>query len=112
MLGHNHLGKNGRFGNQMFQYAATRGIAAARGYDWCIPPGPKTDDEFEDEENQHKLFMAFKLEGVKEVKMFPAPYKEEGSFRFDQDLVDNCEDNVNLYGYFQSEKSLSILQMI
>ena len=89
MLGHNHLGKNGRFGNQMFQYAATRGIAASRGYDWCIPPGPKTDDEFEDEENQHKLFMAFKMSGVKEVKMFPAPYKEEGSFRFDQDLVDN-----------------------
>ena len=104
MLGHNHLGKNGRFGNQMFQYAATRGIAASRGYDWCIPPGPKTDDEFEDEENQHKLFMAFKMSGAKEVKMFPAPYKEEGSFRFDQDLFDNCEDNVNLYGYFQSER--------
>ena len=104
MLGHNHLGKNGRFGNQMFQYAATRGIAAARGYDWCIPPGPKTDDEFEDEENQHKLFMAFKMSGVQEVKMFPAPYKEEGTFRFNQDLLDGCEDNVNLYGYFQSEK--------
>ena len=77
MLGHNHLGKNGRFGNQMFQYAATRGIAAARGYDWCIPPGPNTDDEFEDEENQHKLFMAFKMSGVQEVKMFPAPYKRK-----------------------------------
>jgi hypothetical protein len=48
--------------------------------------------------------MAFKMSGAKEVKMFPAPYKEEGSFRFNQDLVDNCEDNVNLYGYFQSEK--------
>ena len=104
MLGHNHLGKNGRFGNQMFQYAATRGIAANKGYDWCIPPGPLTDEEFEDEENQHKLFMAFKLSSAKTVKMHPAPYKEEGSFRFDQDLFDNCEDNVNLYGYFQSEK--------
>ena len=41
MIGHNHLGKNGRFGNQMFQYAATRGIAAMHGYDWCIPDGPK-----------------------------------------------------------------------
>ena len=50
--------------------------------------------------------MAFKLEGAKEVKMFPAPYKEEGTFRYNQDLVDNCEDNVNLYGYFQSEKIL------
>ena len=76
MLGHNHLGKNGRFGNQMFQYAATRGIAAKHEYNWCIPPGPKTDDEFEDEENQHKLFMAFEMGGVKEVNMHPAPYKE------------------------------------
>ena len=47
MIGHNHLGKNGRLGNQMFQYAVTRGIAAKHNYDWCIPDGPKTDDEFE-----------------------------------------------------------------
>ena len=104
MLGHNHLGKNGRFGNQMFQYAATRGIAAKHGYDWCIPPGPKEDEEFNDEENQHKLFMAFKMSGVKQVNMHPAPYQQEESFTFDQELFDNCPDNVNLYGYFQSEK--------
>ena len=104
MIGHNHLGKNGRFGNQMFQYAATRGIAAWKGYEWCIPDGPKNDDEFEDEENQHKLFMAFKLPGVKVVNMHPAPYQQEGSFTFDEDLFNNCPDNINLYGYFQSEK--------
>ena len=75
MIGHNHLGKNGRFGNQMFQYAATRGIAAKHNYDWCIPDGPKTDEEFNDEENQHKLFMAFKMGGVKTINMHPAPYK-------------------------------------
>ena len=60
MIGHNHLGKNGRFGNQMFQYAVTRGIAAKHNYDWCIPDGPRTDDEFEDEENQHKLFICLR----------------------------------------------------
>ena len=110
MLGHNHLGKNGRFGNQMFQYAATRGIAAKHGYDWCIPPGPKEDEEFNDEENQHKLFMAFKMSSVvrdwgeSRINTLPAPYKQEGSFTFDEDLFNNCPDNVNLYGYFQSEK--------
>ena len=36
MLAFNYLGKMGQLGNQMFQYAATRGIAAARGYDFCI----------------------------------------------------------------------------
>ena len=110
MIGHNHLGKNGRFGNQMFQYAATRGVAAWKGYEWCIPDGPKTDDEFEDEENQHKLFMAFKLSNAKVVNMHPAPYKQESSFTFDEDLFNNCEDNVNLYGYFQSEKWFSHIE--
>ena len=104
MIGYNRLGINGRLGNQMFQYASLRGIAAKHGYDWCIPDGPKEDEEFHDEENQHKLFMAFQMDGAKVVNMHPAPYKEEGSFTFDQDLFDNCEDNVNLYGYFQSEK--------
>ena len=104
MIGHNHLGRNGRFGNQMFQYAATKGIAANRGFDFCIPPGPVNDEEFNDEENQHKLFMAFQLSSVKEVNLFPAPYRQEASFNFDEDLFNNCEDNVNLYGYLQSEK--------
>ena len=38
MIGYDRLGTNGRFGNQLFQYAALRGIAAKHGYDWCIPP--------------------------------------------------------------------------
>lgn len=104
MIGHNHLGKNGRFGNQMFQYAALRGIAAKHGYDWSIPTGPYSDGEFVDEEQQHKLFMAFKLPKVKNVGTLNVPYKQESSFRYDEELVENCPDNVSLYGYFQSEK--------
>jgi hypothetical protein len=104
MIGHNHIGKNGRFGNQMFQYAATRGIAAARGYDFIIPDGPRIDDEFVDEEQQHKLFMAFKMPGVKNIGLFEAPYKQEASFRYDVELVKRCSDNINLHGYFQSER--------
>ena len=38
MIGYDRLGTNGRFGNQLFQYASLRGIAAHHGYDWCIPP--------------------------------------------------------------------------
>ena len=67
MIGHNHIGKNGRFGNQMFQYAATRGIASNQQVDFIIPDGPKSDDEFNDEENQHKLFMAFNMTGAKNI---------------------------------------------
>ena len=72
MIGHNHIGNNGRFGNQMFQYAATRGIAYNQGVDFIIPDGPKNDDEFTDEEKQHKLFMAFNMTGVKNIGMFEA----------------------------------------
>ena len=49
MIGQNHIGKNGRFGNQMFQYAATRGIAHNQEVDLIIPDGPRTDDEFIDD---------------------------------------------------------------
>ena len=38
MIGFNNLGNMGRLGNQMFEYAALRGIAANKKYDWCIPP--------------------------------------------------------------------------
>ena len=37
MIGFNYLGKMGQLGNQMFQYAALRGIANNRGYNFCIP---------------------------------------------------------------------------
>ena len=37
MLTFNGIGSLGRLGNQMFEYAAIRGIAAKHGYDWMIP---------------------------------------------------------------------------
>ena len=46
MIGFDRLGKNGRFGNQMFQYAALKGIAKNNNYDFCIPIGPKTEEGF------------------------------------------------------------------
>ena len=36
MIGFDRLGKNGRFGNQMFQYAALKGIARKNNYDFWI----------------------------------------------------------------------------
>jgi len=46
MIGYNRLGSNGRLGNQMFQYASLRGIAASRNYDWKIPPEEKIPSFF------------------------------------------------------------------
>ena len=56
MLASNYLGHLGRLGNQMFQYASLRGIAAARGYDFGIPPS-----NFDDEWRTHQLFEVFEL---------------------------------------------------
>ena len=37
MIGLNYLGKMGQLGNQMFQYAALKGIASWNGYEYIFP---------------------------------------------------------------------------
>lgn len=109
MLAFNHLGKLGRLGNQMFQYAALRGIAAARGYEWCIP---KHNEVFVDgigNKLRIELFDVFQLSncGPKNIFLLDrgyAPVVEEKSFSFDQELLSLCPNDVSLFGYFQSEK--------
>jgi len=101
MIGFNHIGNLGRLGNQMFEYAALRGIAARHNYDWCIPPFYMRGIE------NYSLHECFKLESVKEKNFGICenyPYAQERFFHFDEELFENCPDNVNLYGFFQSEK--------
>ena len=38
MLAFNNIGSLGRLGNQMFEYAALRGIASKHRYEFMIPP--------------------------------------------------------------------------
>ena len=103
MIGINCLGRKGRFANQMFQYAAIKGIADKHRYEWCIPPGPTTPAAFTDEFIQHKLFLAFELYSLKAVQLISAPHRQEASHTFDSYLFDNCGDHVSLDGHFQSE---------
>jgi hypothetical protein len=37
MIGLNYLGRMGQLGNQMFQYAAVKGVADIAGYEFTIP---------------------------------------------------------------------------
>lgn len=100
MIGYNALGRNGRLGNQMFQYAALKGIAANRGYEYCVPP-----QEFEPQPENHLLFDFFEMPDIKHIQFMPRePGVGEGYFHFNEDLFNNCPDNVNLGGYFQTEK--------
>lgn len=95
MIGFNHLGKLGRLGNQMFQVAALKGIAANNGYQYCFP---LTKD----------LYDGFTLETISTLNLqlidedrFIIP---EETFHFNENLFNNCPDWGSLFGYFQSFK--------
>jgi hypothetical protein len=84
----------------MFQYAALRGIAKNRGFDWLIP----RPDSYGD--SNYGLFDCFKMESVQESNfgILNAPSISTGEFHFVQEFFDKCPDNVNLHDYFTSEK--------
>lgn len=103
MLAFNELGNNGRLGNQMFQYAALRGIAAYKGYDWCIPPfnTPRIDN--------YSIANCFKLDSVGSQNLYildrgHAPVVMERYFHFDEELLRLCPNDVSIHGFFQTEK--------
>lgn len=101
MLAFNYIGNLGRLGNQMFEYATVRGIAAKHEYEWCIPPF-----DMEGIEN-YSLHKCFKLESVKENNLAYREdfnYVQERFFHFDDELFNKCPDDVSLHGFFQSEK--------
>jgi len=120
MIGYDRLGTNGRFGNQLFQFAALRGIAAHHGYDWCIPP------DNHDTYANYGMHHPFKMKHLKEknigfinnnvtpnamfsygnLKQLNPQTKNvtESCYNFDEELFNNFEDNCNLDGYLQTEK--------
>ena len=103
MIGYNTIGYLGRLGNQMFQFAALKGIARNRGYEYCIPPS-KNQNELCD----HQLLVPFKLKNVSSLNIQyidrERPTVIEDGFCYDNNLFENCPDWVNVQGYFQTEK--------
>jgi hypothetical protein len=101
MLAFNQIGSLGRLGNQMFEFAALRGISAKHQYKWCIPPFHQKGIE------NYSLGKCFKLESGKEENIQNIEniqYVHERFFHFDEELFEKCPDNVSLHGFFQSEK--------
>ena len=99
-ISYNRLGSNGRLGNQMFQYAGLRGIAANRGYDWVIP----RPDSYGD--SNYGLFDCFEMGSVEEKNFgqLNAQSIATGQFHFSQEFFDGCPDNINLHDYFTTER--------
>lgn len=104
MLANDDLGNLGRLGNQMFQYTALRGLAAKHGYDYCLPPrGVVATWDPNCIKSDITIFECFKLpDAPKHITNFPKVM--ESCFEVDQNLWENCPDNISLFGYFQSEK--------
>ena len=105
MIGFNALGRMGRLCNQMFQYAALRGLSSKSGAEICIPYYQDAVDDGIGNMLRTELFDSFNL-NVKTglLNKGHAPVVQERFFHFDQELFDNCPDHVSLQGYFQTEK--------
>ena len=107
MIGINCVGKKReRLANQMFQYAAVKGIAAHRGFNYCVPPSNFKSNV--DQWDEHQLFVPFVLETFHPLQIQSIdpgrPTISEGTFHFNENLYDNCPDWVSLSGFFQSDK--------
>ncbi len=104
MISFNSLGNLGRLANQMFQYASLKGIAKNRGFDFVIPPENKFGESDplvrSDPLNIHNCFNI----DDNRIGMYPNQIFAERMHTFDQELFENCPDNIDLFGYYQSPK--------
>ena len=96
----NGLGNEGRLGNQMFQYASLRGIAANIKTDWLIP------DENVDRFDNYGLFDCFELSNCKDKNKGESlfntfTYRE---MHFNQNVFDWKDGDVNFSGNYQTER--------
>lgn len=89
MISFNNLGYMGRLGNQMFQYAALKGIAHHKGYWYSIPSDTLLNQCF-------KIPQTLSNTNTKSVRV--------ECYEFDKNFFDHCPDDVDLIGYFQTEK--------
>lgn len=104
MLANDDLGNLGRLGNQMFQYTALRGLAAKHGYEYCLPPREVVATRDMNCVNSDiTMFECFKIPDAPKM-VTNLPKVMEGSFGLDENLWNNCPDNISLFGYFQTEK--------
>ncbi len=89
MISFNNIGHMGRLGNQMFQYAGVKGVATHKGYWYSVPSNTSLSECFKIPDTlpntNHKVVNVDK-------------------FEFDEEFFNHCPDDVDVCGYFQSEK--------
>ena len=100
MISFNNLGNYGHLGNQMFQYSSLLGIARKHSYEIMIPPRESFGKNYP---LKSSIYNCFEIKsdyyGFQNV-----PTLKERFFQFDVELFEKCSDNVDLNGFFQTEK--------
>ncbi len=118
MISFDYLAAPGQLGNQMFKYAALRGIAKNNDYEFLVPPSKyfiEKNKHFNKlyrkltgySYQNHLLFKYFQMKTVPKEKIGFSKFKESRkpiSHMFDKELFNNCSDNIQLNGFFQSPK--------
>jgi hypothetical protein len=105
MISFNNLGNLGRLANQMFQYSSLKGIARQHGYDFCIPPRTvfgRNDGNVRNSDST--LYDVFKIESKNNISLTRNSILPEKQHHFDEELFKKCPDNIDLFGYYQTEK--------
>jgi len=98
MISFNNLGYMGYLGNQMFQYAALKGISLYNGYEYSIP-------KFSDMIGRPFGCDMFRCFNILETKTNQNSLSiNEKTYEFDESFFNECSDNIDLVGYFQTEK--------
>ena len=99
-VSYNNLGRYGRLGNQMFQYAALIGTSRLLERNSVAPVGARVGESC-----LRECFRLGACTDAYESEVF-AQYKE-GGFNFDVNMVPEMmkvEGNIDMVGYFQSDK--------
>lgn len=111
MISFNRLGNLGRLSNQMFQYASLKGIARNRGLEFCIPPkGSFGAIDSNVRNSDANLYTVFDIESKNTIQITDNQTFTEQIFHFDENLFNSCSDNIDLFGYYQSEKYFSHIE--
>ena len=108
MIGFNALGQLGQLGNQMFQVAALRGIAANNDYNYCFPVHGQVVRDSLGNNLRVDIQNAFTLQNVNPLNIQfidpDRPVMNEDGFHFNEGIFNECPDWVDLRGFFQTEK--------
>ena len=126
MISFDYLAAPGQLGNQMFKYAALRGIAENNGYDFYVPPSKLYLEKnkqlnkayrkiFKYEYQNHFLFEYFEMNSFPRKNIKYSKFTKQvspESHLFDENLFNNCPDNVQLTGFYQSPKYFQNIEEI